>query len=145
MRSWASTRPSSTASRAAKPRTTRYFRRCDAFIQDIGTDRYDSFDQLMGYCRRSADPVGRLLLHLFGHADERNLADSDAICSALQLINHWQDVGIDAGKGARGRIYLPEDDMARFGVCDDDILRRLASPAPSFVACSGSRSIARAR
>ena len=98
----------------------------DAFIQDIAKERYADFDELMDYCRRSADPVGRLLLHLFGHATEHNLRRSDAICSALQLINHWQDVGIDAGKNANGRIYLPQDEMARFGVRDSDILRRVA-------------------
>lgn len=96
----------------------------DAFMQDVGKDRYRDFPELMDYCRRSADPVGRLLLHLFGHATAENLTRSDAICSALQLINHWQDVGIDAGKGANGRIYLPQDDMARFGVSDGDVLRR---------------------
>ncbi len=99
----------------------------DAFMQDVEKDRYRDFAELMDYCRRSADPVGRLLLHLFGAATARNLARSDAICSALQLINHWQDVGIDAAKGDRGRIYLPQDDMARFGVGDDDIHRRVAS------------------
>jgi squalene synthase HpnC len=99
----------------------------DAFTQDIGKDRYRDFDELMGYCRRSADPVGRLLLHLFGHASAENLSRSDAVCSALQLINHWQDVGIDAAKGTNGRIYLPQDEMARFGVSDDDIRRRVAS------------------
>jgi len=99
----------------------------DAFLQDVGKDRYRDFAELMDYCRRSADPVGRLLLHLFGHASAENLARSDAICSALQLINHWQDVGIDAAKGARGRIYLPQDDMARCGVDEDAIIRRLAS------------------
>ena len=78
----------------------------DAFIQDIDKTRYVDFAELMDYCRRSADPVGRLLLHLFGAATARNLVRSDAICSALQLINHWQDVGIDAAKGDRGRIYL---------------------------------------
>ncbi|MCX7149478.1 MAG: squalene synthase HpnC [Rhodocyclales bacterium] len=96
----------------------------DAFLQDVGKDRYRDFAELMDYCRRSADPVGRLLLNLFGHASADNLARSDAICSALQLINHWQDIGIDAAKGADGRIYLPQDDMARFGVSDDDIFRR---------------------
>jgi phytoene synthase len=96
----------------------------DAFMQDVGKDRYRDFPELMDYCRRSADPVGRLLLHLFGHATAENLTRSDAICSALQLINHWQDVGIDAGKGTNGRIYLPQDDMARFGVSDGDVLRR---------------------
>ena len=97
----------------------------DAFQQDVVKDRYADFAELMDYCRRSADPVGRLLLHLFGHATAENLRRSDAICSALQLINHWQDVGIDAGKGDHGRIYLPQDDMARFGVDDSDILRRV--------------------
>ncbi len=98
----------------------------DAFIQDIDQERYANFAELMDYCRRSADPVGRLLLHLFGQATPENLVRSDAICSALQLINHWQDVGIDAGKNANGRIYLPQDDMARFGVRDDEVLRRVA-------------------
>ena len=98
----------------------------DAFIQDIEKDRYADFAELMDYCRRSADPVGRLMLHLFGQATTDKLDRSDAICSALQLINHWQDVGIDAGKGAHGRIYLPQDDMQRFGVSDKDICRRVA-------------------
>ena len=101
----------------------------DAFMQDIAKDRYLDFAELMDYCRRSADPVGRLLLHLFGHASPENLSRSDAICSALQLINHWQDVGIDASKGASGRIYLPQDDMHRFGVDDRDILGRSAASA----------------
>jgi phytoene synthase len=101
----------------------------DAFIQDIGKDRYHDFPELMDYCRRSADPVGRLLLHLFGHAGPENLARSDAICSALQLINHWQDVGIDADKGTAGRIYLPQDEMLRFGVDDEDILGHNAGTA----------------
>lgn len=96
----------------------------DAFVQDVSKDRYRDFAELMDYCRRSADPVGRLLLHLFGHASAENLSRSDAICSALQLINHWQDVGVDAAKGANGRIYLPQDEMARFRVSDDDINRR---------------------
>ncbi len=104
----------------------------DAFIQDIDKERYANFAELMDYCRRSADPVGRLLLHLFGHATPGNLLRSDAICSALQLINHWQDVGIDAGKNANGRIYLPQDDMARFGVREGDILHR--SPDSAFKA-----------
>jgi squalene synthase HpnC len=99
----------------------------DAFSQDVVKDRYASFDELMDYCRRSANPVGRLLLHLFAAATPDNLRRSDAICSALQLINHWQDVGIDAGKGAQGRIYLPQEDLARFNVSEDNILRRTAS------------------
>jgi phytoene synthase len=119
----------------------------DAFIQDVGKDRYADFAELMDYCRRSADPVGRLLLHLFGQATAANLARSDAICSALQLINHWQDVGIDAAKGANGRIYLPQDEMARFGVDDGDILRRSvgkpASAVPGDTASHNFRQLLR--
>jgi phytoene synthase len=99
----------------------------DAFVQDVTKDRYADFAELMDYCRRSADPVGRLLLHLFGAATPENLKRSDAICSALQLINHWQDVGIDLGKGANGRIYLPQDEMTRFNVGAGDLRRRAAS------------------
>jgi phytoene synthase len=99
----------------------------DAFCQDVVKDRYASFDELMDYCRRSADPVGRLMLHLFGAATLENLKRSDAICSALQLINHWQDVGIDLDKGKNGRIYLPQDDLVRFSVSEDNLKRRLAS------------------
>ena len=101
----------------------------DAFTQDIGKNRYRDFAELMDYCHRSADPVGRLLLHLFGYASPENLSRSDAICSALQMINHWQDVGIDAAKGLAGRIYLPQDDMVQFGVGDDEIVNRNANTA----------------
>lgn len=102
----------------------------DAFQQDVVKQRYADFAELMDYCRRSADPVGRLLLHLFGQATAQNLSRSDAICSALQLINHWQDVGIDAAKGETGRIYLPQDEMARFGIDDAAIHRRaVGNPA----------------
>src|SRR6266571_1554488 len=90
----------------------------DAFSQDVTKQRYANFAELMDYCRRSADPVGRLMLHLYGASDARNVACSDAICSALQLINFWQDVEIDFRKN---RIYLPQDDMARFGVSENQI------------------------
>jgi phytoene synthase len=99
----------------------------DAFTQDVGKDRYCDFAELMDYCTRSANPVGRLLLHLFGQTTAENLVRSDAICAALQLINHWQDVGIDAAKGLNGRIYLPQEDMAQFGVSNTDVLRRVLS------------------
>ena len=85
----------------------------DAFSQDVLKTRYRDFDDVLDYCRRSANPIGRLLLRLYRAESERNLRDSDAICSALQLINFWQDVAIDWQKG---RIYLPSDSMARFGV-----------------------------
>ena len=100
----------------------------DAFAQDVIKTRYADYAELLDYCRRSADPVGRLLLHLFGAATPDNLRRSDAICSALQLINHWQDVGIDLGKGQNGRIYLPQDEMQHFNVTPDTLKRRLASP-----------------
>ncbi|HEY5291562.1 MAG TPA: squalene synthase HpnC, partial [Burkholderiales bacterium] len=90
----------------------------DAFAQDVAKGRYADFADLMDYCRRSADPVGRLLLHLFGAATEDNLKHSDAICSSLQLINFWQDVGIDWRKN---RVYLPQDEMQRYGVSERQI------------------------
>lgn len=99
----------------------------DAFGQDIVKDRYATFDELTDYCCRSANPVGRLLLHLFGAATPDNLHRADAICTALQLINHWQDVGIDLGKGKHGRIYLPQEDLKRFAVSEDSLRCRLAS------------------
>jgi phytoene synthase len=99
----------------------------DAFAQDVVKDRYASFEELMDYCRRSADPVGRLMLYLFNAATPENLYRSDAICSALQLINHWQDVGIDISKGKNGRIYLPQDEMVRFNVGVDTLRSRSAS------------------
>jgi phytoene synthase len=93
----------------------------DAFSQDVRKQRYADFAELLDYCRRSANPVGRLLLHLFRAASEENLRDSDAICSGLQLANFWQDVAIDY---AKGRIYLPLDEMARFGVSEAQILEQ---------------------
>ena len=74
---------------------------------------YATFDELVGYCRLSANPVGRLVLAAFGVADPERIAWSDRICTGLQLAEHWQDVAEDA---AAGRIYLPADDLARFGV-----------------------------
>lgn len=82
-----------------------------AFKQDVVTTRYASYDVLLDYCRRSANPVGRLMLALYRAADAVNVRDSDAICSALQLINFLQDVAIDWQKQ---RIYLPLEDLARF-------------------------------
>lgn len=99
----------------------------DAFAQDVVKDRYADFGELMDYCRRSANPVGRLMLQLFDAATPDNLRRSDAICSALQLINHWQDVGIDIGKRPRGRIYLPQEDLRRFSVSERNLERRRAT------------------
>jgi phytoene synthase len=88
----------------------------DAFSQDVTKKRYASYAEVLDYCRRSANPVGRLLLHLFKRTSELDLRRSDAICSALQLINHWQDVDIDYTRD--NRVYLPQDEMARFGVSE---------------------------
>lgn len=89
----------------------------DAFMQDVAMTRdaavYADRDALLDYCSRSANPVGRLLLHLYRIRDESALAQSDAICSALQLINFWQDLGVDL---PRGRYYLPADDAQRHHV-----------------------------
>ncbi len=84
-----------------------------AFKQDIGTTRYADFPSLLDYCSRSANPVGFLMLSLYGAADARNITDSDAICSALQLINFLQDVAIDR---AKDRVYVPMYDLAGHGV-----------------------------
>ena len=96
----------------------------DAFSQDVTKSRYANFAEVMDYCRRSAEPVGRLMLHLYGRFDAENLACSNAICSALQLINFWQDVEIDFRKD---RIYLPKEEMARFGVTESQIAARDAT------------------
>jgi phytoene synthase len=95
-----------------------------AFEQDVTVRRYESFDQLLDYCRRSANPVGRLVLLLFGYRDEQRSQWSDQICTALQLTNHWQDVSIDLDKD---RIYLPQDDLSQFGLSVDDLMNRSAS------------------
>jgi phytoene synthase len=89
-----------------------------AFRQDVVKSRYATWDELLDYCRRSADPVGRLVLIVFGQRDPELAPLSDAICSALQLANHWQDVAVDLRKD---RIYVPTELMARFGVGEWDL------------------------
>jgi squalene synthase HpnC len=91
----------------------------DAFEQDQRIDRYDTFEQLVDYCRRSADPVGRLVLYLCGYRDEQRQRLSDRTCTALQLANFWQDVARDLAD--RNRIYIPRESMARFSVTEDQI------------------------
>ena len=95
-----------------------FFDLIDAFSQDVTKKRYANFAELADYCRRSANPVGRLLLHLFKRTTETDLVGSDCVCTALQLINFWQDVELDF---AKGRIYLPQDEMARHGVSERHI------------------------
>ncbi len=96
-----------------------------AFEQDAVKQRYASDAELLDYCRRSANPVGRLLLHLYGVTDAQALLESDHICTALQLINFWQDLGLDI---ARGRIYLPADAWGRYGVDEAQLLALRHNP-----------------
>ena len=91
-----------------------------AFEQDVLKTRYASQAELLDYCRRSANPVGRLLLHLYKVTDADSLEQSDCICSALQLINFWQDLGVDI---PRGRIYLPADGFAPHDVTQAQLLQ----------------------
>lgn len=95
----------------------------DAFEQDVvktaDQSTYRTSGDLLAYCRRSANPVGRLLLHLYGIHDPTSLAQSDNICTALQLINFWQDLGVDL---ARGRHYLTDQDCQRFGVHRQELI-----------------------
>jgi phytoene synthase len=113
----------------------------DAFRQDVMKKRYATYDELLAYCRLSANPVGRLLLHLFRQADPANLCASDAICTSLQLINFWQDVAVDWGKG---RVYLPQEDLERFGVDESQIgAGRADGRWPDLLAfeCARTRSL----
>ncbi|MDR1229652.1 MAG: squalene synthase HpnC [Azoarcus sp.] len=90
----------------------------DAFQQDVKKKRYDDFNDLVDYCRRSANPVGRLLLTLFGASALENFPYADCICTGLQLTNFWQDVAHDWKKG---RLYLPQQDLVRFGLTEKDV------------------------
>jgi phytoene synthase len=100
-----------------------------AFEQDVRVTSYETFADVLGYCRLSANPVGRLVLQLFGRTDPLLLERSDAICTALQLTNFWQDVAVDRDKG---RCYIPMEDMRRFGCTEATI--RDAAVTPSFSA-----------
>ena len=90
----------------------------DAFSQDVVKSRYENFGEVMDYCRRSANPVGRLMLHLYGMATPHNIGLGDAICSALQIINFLQDVAIDYRKD---RIYFPLDEMRKYNISEAQI------------------------
>lgn len=113
-----------------------------AFRMDVTRRRYASYAEVLDYCRYSANPVGRLLLHLVGAADPPRVAASDQICTALQLINFLQD--IDQDYRERDRIYLPADDMARHGVTERQ-LRERRSDARLRALLSEQRARARAR
>ncbi|GIX25050.1 MAG: squalene synthase HpnC [Caldimonas sp.] len=96
-----------------------------AFEQDVVKHRYVDRQDLLDYCRRSANPIGRLMLHLLNIDDEVSLRQSDNICTALQLINFWQDLGEDA---QRGRLYIPLEDCARHRVPPASLLARHETP-----------------
>jgi squalene synthase HpnC len=98
----------------------------EANLKDQIVTRYPDFDALVGYCRLSANPIGRLVLAIFGQTTPGVVGYSDQVCTALQLLEHWQDVGEDY---RAGRIYLPADDMAAHGVTEDDLSRGTATPA----------------
>jgi squalene synthase HpnC len=97
-----------------------------AFEQDQTVHEYESFDELRDYCRRSADPVGRLVLYLCRQFNDQNVAWSDSICTGLQLANFWQDVERDY---KIGRIYLPREDYSRFGYLREDFDGRRTNAA----------------
>ena len=96
-----------------------------AFEQDVVKVRYADRAELLDYCRRSANPVGRLLLHLYGVTGALALRQSDSICSALQIGNFWQDLGVDT---RRGRVYVPVTDCARHAVTPSDLLAQRDAP-----------------
>ncbi len=96
-----------------------------AFRQDQTTTRYETFQGLLGYCKNSANPVGHLVLYVCGYGDEDRQRLSDYTCTALQLANFWQDVSVDY---AKGRIYLPLEDLRRFGLDEDDIAGQRNTP-----------------
>ena len=96
-----------------------------AFRQDQTIGRYATFDYVLGYCHYSANPVGHLVLYLCGYRDAERQKLSDCTCTALQLANFWQDVAVDY---AKGRIYLPLEDLAKYGVSECDIAERRTTP-----------------
>ena len=97
-----------------------------AFRQDVTVTRYESWVDVMDYCRRSANPVGRLVLRIAGYRDAKLDGWSDAICTALQLTNFWQDLKIDFD---RGRVYIPEDEMRTHGASPSDLSDSMMTPA----------------
>jgi len=114
-----------TVERYAIPREP-FTRLIDAFVQDQTVTRYRNWDELFGYCRNSANPVGRLVLYLGGYSDERRQQLSDATCTALQLANFWQDVTVDQLKD---RVYIPLEVMERHGCTVDELFAHRFSPA----------------
>lgn len=113
----------------------------DAFEQDVVKTRYADRADLLDYCRRSANPVGRLLLHLYRIDDTQAALQSDAVCTALQLINFWQDTSVDL---PRGRLYIPLDQCAAHGVDADTLFLQVDTPATRALLqsqCDWARSL----
>jgi squalene synthase HpnC len=104
-----------------------FLRLVEANLMDQRHDRWPTYDDLLGYCEHSATPVGRMVLGVLGYRDPWRVGLSDASCIGLQLANFWQDVRRDLDE--RGRVYLPLEDMARFGVAEADLRRPRATPA----------------
>jgi squalene synthase HpnC len=95
-----------------------FFDLIEAFRMDAGGRDYSTFEDLLFYCRHSANPVGRILLHIFNCANDETGKFSDMICTALQLTNFWQDLSVDI---KRNRVYIPHEDFDRFGLTADDL------------------------
>jgi squalene synthase HpnC len=112
----------------------------DAFEQDLDVRRYADEAQLHDYCRRSADPVGRLVLRVFGYRDPALDALSDRVCTGLQLLNHLQDLRADLIE--RDRLYFPRSELERFGVTEDDLKREVATPGVRAFVESEARKVA---
>jgi phytoene synthase len=110
----------------------------NAFVQDVGTPRYSTWADVLEYCRQSANPVGRLVLRLSGYHDDRLDAASDAVCTALQLTNFWQDLQRDY---QRGRLYLPRDEQVAHGAREEDLAAgRITSSWQSALAAAALRT-----
>jgi squalene synthase HpnC len=117
----------------------RPFRRLiEANRRDQSVTRYETFDELLGYCQLSAAPVGELVLHVFGAASAERIALSDRICAALQVVEHLQDVGEDF---ARGRVYLPREDLVRFGCQESELgASQVSAPLRAVLAFEAGRA-----
>jgi squalene synthase HpnC len=98
----------------------------EANRMDQRTSRYRTFEELLHYCDHSANPVGHLFLYLFGYADAERQGLADATCTALQLTNFWQDIAVDLGKG---RVYIPQEDMTRFGYSEEELKQGIVNAA----------------
>jgi len=103
-----------------------------AFRSDVTTHRYESFEDVLGYCENSANPIGRLMLLLFNYRSETTMEFSDFICTALQLTNFWQDVAVDLKKD---RVYIPVEDIREFGYSEDELFERHCSQAFKDLMC----------